>query len=170
MDATEHGAVTLQELAAQPILSIRATIPVARLGEEMGDRIAVLTDYLQRSGGAPAGPVFVRYHTFGDSETDMETGLPVVTPVAGAGRVAAGMLRGGTVVATWHFGAHQALGEAYARVQTWLHAHSRAPDGPPWEVYHWIDPRRPPDPTGRDADHTTWGTQLVQPIKPGTPL
>lgn len=166
MSAAEHGdEVTIEQRAPQPVLSIRGTIPTARLGETMGERIPALLGYLERSGAEAAGPIFVRYHTFDNTETDMELGVPVVQPVAGEGQIAAGELPGGSALATWHIGAHDTLGNAYARLNVWRNLHRHEATGPGWEVYHWIDPRQKGDPSaGHDPAH--WRTQLVQPIKP----
>jgi effector-binding domain-containing protein len=156
--------VEVQERVAQPVLSIRGTIPVARLGETMGDRIPALLGYVQQGGARAAGPVFVRYHTFGKDETDMEIGIPVAEPVAGEGRIAAGELPAGPAIATWHIGAHNTLGEAYGRLTAWRDEQGRESDGPGWEVYCWIDPTQ--EGGSADAqDPSSWRTQLVQPIK-----
>ena len=165
MAAEQYGEqVELQQLKPQPVLSIRATVPIAQLGEVMDDRLRALWSYLQQRGARPAGPAFVRYHTFGETETDLETGIPVVEPVAGEGRIAGGDLPGGPAATTWHLGPHDKLGEAYARIQAWLNVHDREPNGPAWEVYYWID-------LSQDYDPSTWSDpsdsriQLIQPVK-----
>jgi effector-binding domain-containing protein len=164
MAAEQNGnKVELQQREPQPIVSIRATIPVADLGPAMGARLSALSGYLKRSGAQPAGPPFVRYHTFEEIETDLETGIPVVEPVAGEGRIAGGELPGGAAISTWHSGPHDKLGDAYARIEAWLQEHGRERDGAAWEVYHWIDPGQELDPSSWDP--STWHTQLVQPVK-----
>jgi len=124
----------------------------------------VVFDHLRQHGATPAGPPFVRYHSFGEAETDVEVGLPVAEAVAGQGRVAAGELPGGTAASAWHLGPHDRLTDAYARLQAWLEEHGHQPDGPGWEVYHWIDPRQAPDPAAWPHS-STWRTELVQPIR-----
>ena len=165
MTVEQNGIdIKIEQLKPQPVLSIRATIPVAELGPAMGDRLGALSSYLQQSGAQPAGPPYVRYHTFEDTETDMEIGIPVAAPVAGEGRIAAGDLPGGPAITTWHVGSHDKLGDAYGRIAAGLKEHDRVPSGPAWEVYHWID-------LSPDVDPSTWGavssgrTQLVQPVK-----
>jgi effector-binding domain-containing protein len=159
--APGNTTVESRHLAAQPVVSIRAVIPIDQLEAVMGTRIEALSDYLRQIGAPPAGPVFVRYHTFGPTDTDIETGVPVAVPVTGAGPIRGGMLPGGPTISTWHFGPHPRLGEAYARLEAWLQTQGRAAAGPPWEIYHWLDLRRDP----AEQDHTQWGTQLVQPIE-----
>ena len=163
--APDTHNVDLQQLEPQPVLSIRDTIQVANLSNVMGDSIPALLGYMQQSGAQPAGPLFVRYHTFGETETDIEIGIPVVEPVAGEGRIVAGELPGGPAICTWHLGPHDdKFRQAYARMGAWPKEHGRQPVGPSWEVYYWIDPRQNSNPATQH-DPSTWRTQLVQPIK-----
>ncbi|MEH1129872.1 GyrI-like domain-containing protein [Micromonospora sp. CPCC 206061] len=150
-----------KQLDTQPVVSIRATIPVAELGPTVGERIQTLSTFLRDRGVEPAGPPFVRYHTFGAVETDMEFGVPVAGVVAGGGTVDTGELPGGPAVSTFHVGAHNKLGEAYGRIRAWLKEHGREPAGPAWEIYYWID-MSAPDPD--DATQSAGRTELVQPI------
>ncbi len=156
--------VEVLQLVAQPTLIVRASVLVADLPEAVGDRTAVLSDFLRSRGIRPTGPPFVRYHTFGETETDFELGVPIAEPVVGEGRVAGGELPAGLVATTWHVGPHDRLGEAYRRIGAWLRGHGRVARSPAWEVYPWLDiggsqePSSAPDPAG-------WRTQLVQPIE-----
>jgi effector-binding domain-containing protein len=156
--------VIIHDMEPQQILSIRGKIRTEQLGEAMGSRIAALAAYLEQSGAQPAGPPFVRYHTFDENETDFELGVPVVEPVEGEGRIVAGELAGGPAITTWHYGAHDRLGEAYARVEAALDEHHREPAGPPREVYHWIDFNKGGEDPGM-LDPSTWGTELILPVK-----
>lgn len=155
--------VVLHQLEAQPLVSIRGTVPIAQLGAAMGERLKALTGYLRSHGVQPTGAPCVRYHSFGETEADFELGIPVERAAAGEGEIVSGLLPGGPAATTWHLGAHDRLGEAYSRIQTWLQAQSREPSGPAWEVYSWIDlasdggPEHWPEPT-------RWRTQLVQPL------
>lgn len=164
MTTEQYGNdVELQQLEPQPVLSIRSTIQTPTLGEAMDDRMQALRDYVQHHGIQLAGPPFVRYHTFGETETDLEIGVPVAAPVAGEGRVNSGELPSGPVITTWHIGSHDKLGDAYARIHAWLGDHGRAPNGAAWEVYGWIDISQY-NGTAAWPDPSTWRAQLVQPI------
>ena len=81
-----------------------------------------------------------------------------------AKRIAAGELEGGPAITTWHFGAHDKLGDAYARVEDALDEHGREPSGPPREVYHWIDLSKGDEGSGM-SDPSTWRTELILPVK-----
>jgi hypothetical protein len=79
-------------------LSIRATVQIVDLAQAQDDRLRALSSYLRQCGAQLAGPPFVRYHTFTQTETDVELGIPVVAPIAGEGRIAAGELGGGPAI------------------------------------------------------------------------
>ena len=149
----------------QPVLSIRSTVPIAELAQAQGERLSELWPALQARGVAPLGPPFVRYHTFGETETDVELGFPVSAGADGEGRIEAGELPGGAAIVTWHLGAHDNLGDAYRRLEQWLQANEREAAAPAWEVYWWIDLVWQPDPSSWPAP-TEWRTELVQPVAP----
>jgi effector-binding domain-containing protein len=150
----EPEDVVNEEREPQPVLSIRQTVELARLTGAQAASLRDLWRSIHRRGVRPAGPPFVRYHSFGDSETDLEVGIPIE----------AGELPGGAAITTWHIGSHDGLGDAYARLDAWLKEHARQEDGAAWEVYPWIDPSLEPDPSTWPTP-SEWHTQLVQPIK-----
>ena len=100
MDARNVEGVAPEKLEARPFLSVRATVQVAQLAEAQGQMLRELWSSIREEGATPAGPPFVRYHAFGETETDVEVGVPVAEPAAGEGRVAAGTLPGGTAITT----------------------------------------------------------------------
>jgi effector-binding domain-containing protein len=163
---TEHTpeeVVLVEARQPQPVLSVRAAARTAELTAAQGQRLRELWSSIQTRGLAPVGPPFVRYHTFGEVETDLEVGIPVAEATAGNGRVASGELPGGAAIVTWHIGAHDRLGEAYGRIASWLKEHSRDTAGTAWEVYWWIDPNTEPDPSSWPPP-AEWRTELIQPI------
>ena len=155
--------VRIEEREPQPVLSIRQTVELARLTDAQGESLRELWSFSQRHEAKLTGPPFVRYHTFGETETDLEVGIPVVEAVDGEGRVAFRELPGGAAITTWHIGSHDRLADAYARLGAWPKEHGREADGAAWEVYTWIDPSVEPDPSAWPAP-SEWRTQLVQPI------
>lgn len=157
------AVVLTEDREPQPVLSIRGTARIDELAAHQGERLRELWSAIQARGVAAAGPPFVRYHTFGENETDLEVGIPVLSPAAGEGRIAAGELPGGAAITTWHIGAHDRLAEAYGRLGTWLNEHRRQAAGAAWEVYWWIEPSVEPDPATWPPP-SDWRTELVQPI------
>ena len=79
-------AVVVEEREPQPILSIRRNVEIVRLTEAQGERLKELWTSMHRRGAQPAGPPFVRYHTFGETETDLEVGVPVAEAEPGEGK------------------------------------------------------------------------------------
>jgi effector-binding domain-containing protein len=148
---------------SQPVLSIRTTVPLDQLAQAQGEKLSELWRLLQARGLATVGPPFVRYHAIGETETDVEVGMPVGESATGEDRIEAGALPGGPAISTWHAGGHDSLGEAYGRLSTWLDENGREAAGPAWEVYWWIDPSSEPDPASWPPP-AQWRTELVQPV------
>jgi effector-binding domain-containing protein len=87
-----------------------AAIPVKVSMAELGSVVPPLTDrvfgWLTARGITPAGPPFWRYVVVDmDNELELETGVPVASPVEGTGEIRPGVLPAGryaTVVHTGH--------------------------------------------------------------------
>ncbi len=115
--------------------------------------------YLEKQGVKPTGPPFTRYHSTSDIQNlELEAGFTVSAPLAGEGRVVPGLLPGGDVIATDHFGRYEDLPNAGAALDAWLGAHRRTAAGPNWE-YYWTDPGAEPDPA-------KWRTEVLKPLSP----
>ena len=70
-------AVGVEDREPQPVLSIRANVRVAQLTQAQGESLQALWSFMERRGVTPAGPPYVRYHTFGQTEADLEIGAAV---------------------------------------------------------------------------------------------
>ena len=160
----EQNGVELLQLNPQPTASVRETIPIEQIGPKTGEDAAALFAFIEQTGAKSVGPFFARYHTFTDTATDLEHGIPVAEPIMDAGAVFAGELPGGPAASTWHLEEHSKLGEAYQRISQWINDNGREPNGAAWEIYHWIDPNQPQE-SATAQDQSTWHVQLIQPLK-----
>ncbi|GAA5533031.1 GyrI-like domain-containing protein [Deinococcus aluminii] len=156
-------STTLIQLQEQPTLTIRGQVRIEALGAAYGERLRALRAYLLQEGLRVTGAPFVRYHTFGAEETDVELGVPIAQEWPGRDEIKAGHLPGGPALVTEHVGAHVDLGKAYQRVRQAMTAEGFTPNGPAWEVYEWIDVNE--DPERERAFAASEGhTRLVQPL------
>lgn len=166
MDETQTHEAQLESRTPQPILSIRGTIPVAQLGEVMGQRMDALSAALKAQGVRANGPMFARYHTFdNDGDTDVEHGVFIAGDAHSDGEILAAELPGGDAVTVRHLGDHTLLGTAYRKMGAKVSDSGREPDGPPWEEYHWIDLNQFDTAASLQNDPSTWHVLLVQPLK-----
>jgi hypothetical protein len=60
--------VLIEEREPQPVLSIMQTVELARLTDAQGESLRELWSFIHQHGAKPAGPPFVRYHTFGETK------------------------------------------------------------------------------------------------------
>jgi effector-binding domain-containing protein len=97
---------TIETRTDQPYVAI----PVIVRMEDLGSVIPPLTDrvfgWLADRGVTPVGPPFWRYVVVDmNNELELETGVPVASPVEGSGEIRTGVLPAGryaTVVHTGH--------------------------------------------------------------------
>jgi len=149
--------VEIRKVPEQHVMSIRLQCHVAELGAILAEILPEVWRYIRNSGITPSGPPFTRYHGFIDDRVDIEGGMPVPQSMPGEGRIAAGVLPGGSAATTVHMGPYDKLPEAHDALHKWIESNKKESAGPQWEVY-WTDPGQEPDP-GK------WKTELVWPIK-----
>ena len=145
-----------REIEAQPILGVRASATMDKVGEVMGPLFGELYGYILQSGQTPSGMPFAIYHSMDGNSVDLECGMPVATPMEGAGRIEAGELPGGTVVTVVHRGPYDTLPQTWAALVEWMGAKELQPAGAPWEVY-LTDPVTEPD-------QSKWRTEIFFPV------
>jgi hypothetical protein len=85
----------VEDREPQPVLSIRRKVAVAELAQAQGESLAALWRSLDGRGLVPLGPPFVRYHTFGETDTDVEIGVPVAEGAGGEGSIEPASCPGG---------------------------------------------------------------------------
>jgi effector-binding domain-containing protein len=122
-----------------------AAIPVKVSIEELGSVVPPLTGrvfgWLAARGITSAGPAFWRYVVVDmDNELELETGVPVASPVEGSGEIMAGVLPAGRYATVVHTGHPDTLVTATRDLLEW--AEER---GLEW-----------------DSDGNTWGCRLEE--------
>ena len=145
------------QLDAQPILGIRTTITMDRIGEVMGPLFGEVFGHIQQSGQAPAGMPFTIYHSLDGDTVDLECGLPVASPLAGTARIRAGDLPAGTMATVTHMGPYDNLRHTWEALTEWMKSQGLQAAGAPWEVYV-TDP-------GAEPDQSKWRTDIFFPVR-----
>ncbi len=112
-----------KQIDTQPVLSIRATATMDKIGEVMGPLFGEVYGCIQQSGQEPAGMPFAIYHSMDGDMVDFECGIPTVSPMESVGRAQAGGLPGGTVATVTHMGPYDALRQTWAALTEWMSSH-----------------------------------------------
>ncbi len=146
-----------KQVEAQHILTIRATTTIDKLPELLGELFGEVYTHILQHGQQPVGMPFSMYHAMDGVNVDFESGMPVASPLEGAGRVQAGELPAGTVAAVTHMGPYEALGQTWVALMEWIESQGLQPAGPPWEVYV-TDP-------GAEPDQSKWRTDIFFPVR-----
>jgi effector-binding domain-containing protein len=151
--------VKVRETVAQPIVSIRTTIPMAEMPEFFGRAYGEMFSLLGELGIRPAGVPFTMYHDqeFTVERVDMEVVVPISEPAHDRGRVKAGTLPGGRVAYALHQGPFDEIAGAYRALADWVQSHGHELAGPPRECY-LVSPNETRNPA-------EYRTEIVWPIK-----
>ncbi len=146
-----------RQIDAQPIVGIRTTITMDKIGEVMGPLFGEVYAYIQQSGQAPAGMPFAIYHGMDGGTVEIECGMPVASPMEGTDRIRAGELPCGTAATVTHMGPYDDLGQTWAALTEWVKSQGLEAAGAPWEVYV-TDP-------GAEPDQSKWRTDIFFPVR-----
>ena len=145
-----------KHIDAQPILSIRASTTMDKIGEVMGPLFGEVYGCIKQSGQEPVGMPFAIYHSMDGGLVDLECGMPTGAPMNSVGRVQAGELPAGTVATVTHMGPYDTLRQTWAALMEWMRSQGLQPAGAPWEVYV-TDP-------GAEPDQSKWRTDIFFPV------
>ncbi len=129
--------VKVREVAAQPVLSIRAVVPVMELVDFFDEACQEMYAYLEREGVRPAGPPLSLWYSDPEStpgESEIQVCVPVERPVLPSGRMKPDELPAGQLAYTIHEGPYDSMREAFDAVWSWIQSNSREPAGPPRDV------------------------------------
>ena len=146
-----------RHVEAQHILTIRAQTEAAKLPELLGELFGEVYAHITQGGQQPAGMPFSRYYAMDGGAVDFECGMPVASPMEGAGRVQAGELPAGAVATVTHLGPYDNLPQSWSALFEWMGSQGLQPAGTPWEVYV-TDP-------GAEPDQSKWRTDIFFPVR-----
>ncbi len=125
----------ITQTPAQLTATIRLTIPRQEIRKVMGPGIGEVMAAVAAQGVGPAGPWFTHHFRMDPDTFDFEVGVPVMVPVAAAGRVKPGLAPATKVVRTVYHGDYEGLGAAWGEFDTWTAAKGHTPGPDLWECY-----------------------------------
>ncbi len=155
--AASGSPYEILDRALQPTATIRFQCKEAEVQTRLAAVFPEVIGCVTESGAKMAGVPFTLFHRVDGDQLDVEAGIPVVSAIAGKGRVKASELPAGRTLMTWHSGPYEQLRGAHQRLRDHAAERKLAPRGGSWESY-WTDPGMVPDPA-------KWRTQLFLPVE-----
>jgi effector-binding domain-containing protein len=132
-DSSRAGyEVSLQTVAACPTAVVAQATTWAEFPRIWMRLLDEVYAFLRGGGAAQDGQNVMLYR---DDVPNVEVGVQVAGPFAGAGRVVPSALPAGLVATTVHRGAYEGLGTAHQAVLAWCAAHGLQLQGTRWEIY-----------------------------------
>ena len=159
-------AVGVEDREPQPVLSIRANVRVAQLTQAQGESLQALWSFMERRGVTPAGPPYVRYHTLGQTEADLEIGIRSPRPSPRRVGPRRASFRAAPRSPPGTSGRTMAWPTRTAAWSPGCKLNGREADGAAWEVYWWIDPawsQTPQPGPRRQSGARSWSNRSSDP-------
>jgi effector-binding domain-containing protein len=130
--------VQIEHVAApQPTAVVRRRAGVRELPKVVPDACGLVWNVLQANQVKGAGRHVSLYL---DEQMNLEFGVEMAGPFAGAGEVIPSSLPAGPVAMTVHYGPYNQLHCAHQAIRDWCTQRGYATAGPNWETYgHWVD-------------------------------
>ena len=135
MPSASGIAVSIVELEAVRVATVRAIVDAEDVPAFMADALGMVAIALQEAGVRPAGPPFARYSSMSPEGLDVATGYPIAEPFLGSGVVHPGELPAGPAAVTTHVGPFEGLEAAWTAFRTRIDELGRRRADDPWEVY-----------------------------------
>jgi DNA-binding transcriptional MerR regulator len=114
--------VLLKQVDALLVASVREKV---RLDGGLGQSYGKIAAYLEQQGVQPGSPAIFLLHSRSEQRDDglfidLETAIPLSTPLSGSEQIHIRTLSGGLMACTIHTGVDLFLGQAYAAVYRWM--------------------------------------------------
>jgi effector-binding domain-containing protein len=150
--------IVLKDLPAQPVLSIRAKVPMTGLEDFFAGSFAKLFPYLAKLGEQPVGPPMAVYHGQpGPEGIDAELCVPTEKVLAASDDIQAAELPAAKFATTMHTGPYEAVAATYKTLGEWIQANGLKIAGPSREIY-FVGPGQ--------ADPEAYITEILFPVAP----
>jgi effector-binding domain-containing protein len=129
--------VRLEMVAARPLAVVRRRARSVELSRVVPEACGTVWAALRAQQISGAGRHVALYL---DGQINLEVGVELDAPFAGAREVVASATPAGAVATVVHWGPYGRLGEAHQAIRDWCAGHGHVPAGPNWEIYgHWQD-------------------------------
>lgn len=149
--------VQLRHLPAQTVLGVEARTTIEGIAGVLDDALPAAFQFAGMHGAAFAGPPLTLYiEPPADGEVLIFTGAPIVTPIAGEGRIEVRTIAECDAAYVEYLGPYEGMHQAYAAIAEWAAANGRQLRKDMWEVY-WTDPAQEPD-------QSKWRTEIFWPL------
>ena len=129
--------IRLEQQSARPLAVVRLRAKQPELSKVVPEACGTVWKVV-RSHPIPGAGRHVAVYL--DDQINLEVGVELEAPFAGAGEVVGSATPAGLVATTTHYGPYQLLHNAHQAIHEWCNANGHKLAGPSWEIYgHWID-------------------------------
>jgi len=152
---TIHAPIIIEQPAMQ-VISIRRSCKITEIGNVLGELYGKLSEYMGRNQLEFAGPPVCFYHSFSETDTDLEAALQINQAVSGTDEIRYQDIPPQSVVFVDFYGNYDNLMDGWNALFGFLQENELSEAGPTFEIYY-TDPEEVQDPE-------QWRTGIFCPI------
>lgn len=138
----------------QPSLTVRSTVLLKDLQNEMDEARNKVFAYLKLIDEYPAGAFYAVYYSFSKKEVDLEAGFPVYRKMGGEEEIQPAEKSAGLFLSCYHQGPYRKIPSVYKEMDQWLEEHSFETSGISEENY-----------LNENVDENFFLTQILIPVQ-----
>jgi hypothetical protein len=136
-DAPVGYDIRLEQSAGRPLAVVRRRASQQELARVVPEACGAVWTALRAQQVSGTGRLVAVYL---DGHINLEVGVELDPPFAGAGEVVGSAVPSGPVAVAVHYGPYDRLHEAHVAIRQWCIDHGHTLAGPNWEIYgHWRD-------------------------------
>lgn len=148
---------TVIEVQSKTMLSIREVVTTENIGPKMGEFYGQIYKYIGENQLKPTGYPISLWHTWSDTDSDMECAVLIEGEVEGNDLIKSSKSYEGKAAVLDYYGAYDCSPDGWQKLFEFIKENGLEENGVPWDEYIT-------DPT-QETDTAKWLTKLYQPVK-----
>jgi effector-binding domain-containing protein len=149
--------VSIEQVKSSQLLSIRMNSKTENIASDMAMIFTKLASYIGKNHIVPVGPPVAIWHSWSETESEMEVGFPIAHEAKGNDEIKISETYEGKIATLMHKGAYDKSPQSWGALMTAVQKMNLEQNGSPYEVYFTSPDMEP--------DTSKWQTKLCVPVK-----
>jgi effector-binding domain-containing protein len=151
------GNISTKEVESIYAMTIRTKCKMEDMGDEMGNALSKIMNFINATGLKMAGPPFAIWYEWEGDMMEFDNAIPISKKIKGTNEIVPIKTYGGKVAYVMHTGDYESTQHSWMALENFVKGNNLETNGDPYEVYI-----KGPE---TEPDSTKWLTELYWPVK-----